>query len=300
MSNTIVSPVTGKNNIRILENIDCKTIIQQYKDDYNLDVTRSLRGLNNISMCQCNDSGLRFYAPDSASGDEQFYLDFQEALGEYYKPWRWEYTQCLNMLKKQDKVLEIGTGSGNFFEKLSQVVENPVGLELSNMAIERAKAKGLNVINELVEVHAQKHENTYDVVCFFQVLEHISDVKSFLESALKCLKPNGKLMIAVPNNNPYFYRYEKYYTSNLPPHHAGLWDKESFEKLVEYFPMNKVVIKTEPLYGVVYQLKVWLKHKNYTTLEKIFNKTPQWYLRKLGIFHPFFEGVNIFAVFEKR
>jgi 2-polyprenyl-3-methyl-5-hydroxy-6-metoxy-1,4-benzoquinol methylase len=300
MANQIISPITGKTNITVLENIDCNTIIQQYKDDYKLDVSRSLNGVSHVSICQCNDSGFRFYAPDSVAGDEQFYLDFQEALGEYYKPWRWEYTQCLNMLKKQDKVLEIGTGSGNFFEKLNEVVENPVGLELSNMAIERAKAKGLNVINELIEVHAQKHENTYDVVCFFQVLEHISDVKSFLESAIKCLKPNGKLVIAVPNNNPHFYRYEKYYTSNLPPHHAGLWDKETFEKLVEYFPMDKVTIKTEPLFGIVYQLKVWLKYENHRFLEKIVNKTPHWILRKLGIFNPFFEGVNIFAVFKKR
>lgn len=300
MINTITSPITGKANVTVLENIDCKSIIKQYKDDYNLDVSRSLNSVSHVSICQCNDSGFRFYAPDSVAGDEQFYADFQEALGEYYKPLRWEYIQCLNMLKRQDKVLEIGTGSGIFFEKLNEVVENPVGLELSNSAIMVAKSKGLNVINELIEVHAQKNESTYDVVCFFQVLEHISDVKSFIESAVKCLKPDGKLIIAVPNNNPYFYRYEKYYTSNLPPHHAGLWDKETFEKLVDYFPIDKVIIKTEPLFGIVHQLKLWLKYENHTFLEKIVNKTPHWILRKLGILNPFFEGVNIFAVFKKR
>lgn len=299
MSN-IVSPVTGSNNVSFIENIDSQMIIKLYQDDYRLDVSRYFNNIPNIQIYQCLDSGLRFYAPDDTAGDEQFYADFQEVLGNYYKPFRWEYSVALDMIKKEDKVLEIGTGSGIFFEKLSAKVDDCLGLELSNKAIENARQRGLNVINELIEVHAEKHENTYDVVCFFQVLEHITNVKSFLEGAIKCLKPGGKLIIAVPNNNPHIYRYEKYYTSNLPPHHAGLWDKNSLKNLSNFFHINTLSVKIEPLFGMPYQIKVWAKHHNLNFIATLIDKSPKIVIKALGKFAPFFDGVNVMGIYEKK
>lgn len=298
--NEIISPITGKTNVEKIDSISTNLIINQYKTDYKLDVVRYFSDLKTIEIYRCKDSGFRFYTPDSTAGDELFYSDFQEVLGNYYKPVRWEYKYALNIIKPSDSVLEIGTGSGIFFEMLSQKVKNPKGLELSNRAIEEAQTRGFDIQNELIEIHSDKFENQYDVVCFFQVLEHITNVKSFLESAIKCLKPGGKLIFAVPNNNPFYYRYLSHYTSNLPPHHSGLWDRESISNLSNFFNIDLKTVTVEPLYGIHYQLKLWAAAKGYVFLEKLIGRMPILLVKVLGKLAPLFDGVNVIGVFTKR
>lgn len=294
------SPITGGDGVEIIESINVSDIVKLYKNDYNLNVSRYFQDLSKIEICKCKNSGFRFYYPFFISGDELFYEEFQRELGNYYKPNRWEYFKALNYIRKDDKVLEIGTGSGTFFELLSNKVENPVGLELSNKAIEIAKSKGLNIINELIEDHALKYPEYYDVICFFQVLEHISDIKSFLESAIICLKPGGKLILAVPNNNPYIYRFNKMYTSNLPPHHSGLWDKKTLENLVDFFDLENSNVLVEPLFGIKNQLLEWSKFKKYGILNKLIDKIPSIFYKVAGKFAFLFDGLNLLAVYHKK
>jgi hypothetical protein len=64
---------------------------------------------------------------------------------------------------------------------------------------------------------------------------------------LKALKKGGKLIIGVPNSNPFLYKYDKYHTLNLPPHHMGLWNKFSLANLANYFPMSVDNIIVEAL-----------------------------------------------------
>jgi 2-polyprenyl-3-methyl-5-hydroxy-6-metoxy-1,4-benzoquinol methylase len=70
-------------------------------------------------------------------------------------------------------------------------------------------------------------EHNYDAVCLFQVLEHMHDISGFFKHVRAFIKPQGKLIISVPNNNPYLYVNDKLHTLNLPPHHMGLWTGSS-------------------------------------------------------------------------
>jgi len=60
----------------------------------------------------------------------------------------------------------------------------------------------------------------------FSVLEHIADPITFLQCTLKMLKVSGKLIICVPNNDALINK-DKESPLNLPPHHMGLWNKQS-------------------------------------------------------------------------
>ena len=75
----------------------------------------------------------------------------------------------------------------------------------------------------------------FSFICSFQVLEHVYEVYGFLNSAIALLKNKGKLIIAVPNNNPYFLKHDKYHTLNLPPHHMGIWDERSLKFIGKLF-----------------------------------------------------------------
>ena len=104
------------------------------------------------------------------------------------------------------------------------------------------------------------------------VLEHIYDVKSFLEASLKVLKPEGKIIIGVPNSEPYFLGYDKYCTLNLPPHHMGLWNKKVFDKLAALFNLKILKTKYDIKGGVI--AGAYLRAKYISGIKSLTGKHP--------------------------
>jgi SAM-dependent methyltransferase len=140
------------------------------------------------------------------------------------------------------------------------------------------------------------------VVVFLQVLEHVPDVRSFLTASLEVLKPGGQLIICVPYNNPYLYRHDLYHTLNLPPHHAGLWDKDSFRRLPDFFPIKLNGIHIEPLsdYKIWYQVQLgYLKEKKSPSYPLLSLIPPMLYKNALRLMRYMMEGRNILVEFTK-
>jgi len=308
--NNPLSPVTGKNNTTLTDVFFSRDIIQLYKLQLGIDVSRFFSGTNTFFLYQCNETGYRFYHPEGMVGDGEFYGLLQESLAEdYYHEWKFENQLALDVINPGEKVLDIGCGIGNF---LARAKEKAVvtGLELNEKAIEVCRQRGFNVLNERIETHALQNAGHYDVVCLFQVLEHIYDVKPFLENALKVLKPGGKLVIGVPNNEPYFLGYDKYCTLNLPPHHMGLWNAKVFERTAPLFNLKmlqyrydvKGSIRTYAYLKAKYLAHVKSPGGKHSKAEKI--KMLTWGLLTvpLAIYRKMSMGINgshIAVVFEK-
>jgi 2-polyprenyl-3-methyl-5-hydroxy-6-metoxy-1,4-benzoquinol methylase len=124
---------------------------------------------------------------------------------------------------------------------------NITGLELNKSAIETIyKETGHNILNETIQQHSFKNKGSYDIVCSFQVMEHIADIKNVIEASILCLKKGGKLIISVPNNESNLYRY-KTHPLNEPPHHVGLWDSKSLKNLELFFNIKLVNLFYEPI-----------------------------------------------------
>lgn len=233
------SPLTQKNNTVITDSFLSKDIIPLYKDQIGMDVSRFFTGKEEFYLYKDEDTGYRFYYPEGMDGDGKFYEELQKSLGaDYYHTWKFENQMAYDVIQPNDKVLDIGCGFGNFLMRAKEKTGNAVGLELNENAVNECRKKGLSVFKEMIQQHAETHENFYDVVCMFQVLEHIYNVKEFLEASLKVLKTGGKLIIGVPNSEPYFLGYDKYCTLNLPPHHMGLWNIKVFRELSNLFNLK--------------------------------------------------------------
>ena len=297
----VSSPVTASHNTTAVDEFETARIINLYKA-MGINVERFFIGLDKVSLYQCNDTLFRFYYPFTIFGDDEFYQELYTSIPNYYHPSRWEYSYAHEKIKPGSLVLEIGCGAGIFLDKLKMSGSKAEGLELNSKAIADCKAKGLNVHAELIESFAQKNQNGYDVVCSFQVLEHVAEVKSFLTSALTALKPGGKLIISVPNSHPYFLKHDKYHTLNMPPHHSGLWNKTSLEKLTTCFPMRLESMKTEPLkeYKEWYLTQVkYYEHKG-SILATFMKLVPRFvYKSILRLFSNSIQGSYITAIFQK-
>jgi SAM-dependent methyltransferase len=298
----VYSPVTRTTNISRISEFDSSQIISLYKKA-GIPVERFFQNTPAVELYQCNETLYRFYYPFDIFGDDRFYQQLYSDLPGYYYPERWEYQYSLSKIPAGSKVLEIGCGSGIFLGKLKNRNCEVEGLELNSKAAADCREKGLKVHTELIESFAPSKKDSYDVVCSFQVLEHVIQIKSFIEAALYTLKPGGLLIVSVPNSNPYLFRHDKYHTLNLPPHHSGLWNKQSLQNLATVFPLAVQEIKVKPLE----EYKEW-----YLTQMQHYKTTRPWlyslmrliprpvYKSVLRLFSSSIEGPFITAVYQKK
>jgi 2-polyprenyl-3-methyl-5-hydroxy-6-metoxy-1,4-benzoquinol methylase len=300
----VKSPLDNNCNVIIEDEFLVETIIEKYKQDYDIDVAEYFEGLSYINVYKCLNTGYRFYFPLHLAGKDNLYEKLQK-LFRYYEI-RTEHKIAETFFRHDDIVLEIGCGNGFFLEKLQEKKISCLGLEFNQEAVKAGKSKGLNVLAEDIAKHSKENYERYDVVCSFQVLEHVVQVHDFIQAALDSLKVGGKFIVGVPNNNPYLYKYDKYHTLNLPPHHMGLWDVASLVSLGNVFKIKLDKILVEPLQEEDYDYFLNLRSQQDAEIQsKIFQKVlsnikPSKISKKLqAIFNDFSQGRNILAVYTK-
>lgn len=240
--NDVYSPLLHNTPANLKEVILSSKIKKLYLKTFGIKVNFDAK---NIYRYECQKSGYEFFYPFDLGGDSSFYEQLQR-FDWYYMPWKWEHEKAAEHVSEGDNVLEVGSGNSSFVEYLSKKGVHATGLELNEAAVQFAQDKGLNVLRESIEIHSQKYPTQYDLVCSFQVLEHISDVHSFIDGMVKCLKPGGTLIICVPNNDSFIKKAE-WNILNMPPHHMGLWNKKSLNYLSEIFQLDKPRLLCEPL-----------------------------------------------------
>lgn len=246
MINTIISSALDKNSkAKLVETILVDNLVHHYKKQLGIDVSKYFNGVDEIGIYECIQTKYRFYFPFTVLGDSDFYQQLQK-FDWYYMPWKWEHKKFSKHLKGYEKILEIGSGGFGFVDKMTDLGFDITGIEINDDSVTKAKNKGLVAFNQTVQDYAKFNKEVYDIVCSFQVLEHIVDVHSFIQAQIDCLKIGGKLVIAVPNNDS-FIRYTKNFILNGPPHHMGLWNKKSLISLTRLFNLKLERVSYEPL-----------------------------------------------------
>lgn len=225
-----------------IEKIRVADLKKSYRKIIGKSISNEFIGVDNISFMQCEDCDLKFFDP-ATTGSEIFYEKLQN-IKWYYLDEKAEYNYAKEHIDEHDSVLEIGSGKGAFSKKIKS--DNYLGLELSNKAIDIAAKNKISILNESIEMHAVNNSNKYDVVCSFQVLEHVADIKSFIESSLKCLKPNGILIYSVPSADS-FVSLAPNVILNMPPHHISWWSDKALHNISDIFGIQLIDIYHENL-----------------------------------------------------
>lgn len=323
----INSPITNSKNVVLRQKIDVDEIVKSYYSILGIDTSYLFDGLKSISLYECLDTGYRFYYPIQCSGDSGFYENLSK-MPWYYSDWKWEYKVSIPFLRSGDKILEIGCGKGAFLKAAKKHVQEVEGIELNEKAPEYGKQIDVTIYNKTVEDLAKEFHGKYDVVLAFQVLEHIHDVKSFIESSLKILKTGGKLIFAVPNNDALFFKYKADFTQkdfyrdsqgdllfmktakilNMPPHHFGMWNASSLKKLAPLFGLQIENIISEPASNGLIHTNIQLVWKKLKEQGMIYQGNKICRLAHLPIYYALkvidkagyhFRGHTILAVYKK-
>lgn len=259
---SVLSPLTGTEDTKLLRVYSVAKIREDWIKSFQIDISGECLGQDKFYLYECKRTGLKFYYPHEIVGSPKLYEKLQSFVW-YYVPDKWEHHVALNAIKKYDRVLEVGAGSGSFVSQCLRKGINIVGLELNKSAVETAQARGLPIKSDCLENYTKNRSDYFDVVCAFQVLEHVSDPHMLLEQMSGVLKKGGRLMISLPNANS-FLKYD-YNLLDMPPHHMTLWNKHSLNALPQLFPFKLKRILYEPLakHHIEYFINVYHAHFQY-------------------------------------
>lgn len=96
-------------------------------------------------------------------------------------------------------VLDVGCGGALFGRLLRERGFPCVGLDSSLQAARVATHH--NAVPTLIGdfAHAPYADGTFAAITMFHVLEHLYDAASYVKSAVRCLRPDGRLIVQVPN-----------------------------------------------------------------------------------------------------
>nr|WP_262904479.1 class I SAM-dependent methyltransferase [Tamlana laminarinivorans] len=148
-----------------------------------------------------------------------------------------------NYVSTDKNLLDVGCGTGDF---LSVAIKNGwqvSGVEPNQQARDIANKKTNNAVFN-VEKLKEFQEASFNVITLWHVLEHLPNIEEHIELFKKLLKPNGVLIIAVPNYKSYDAKhYKSFWAAYDVPRHLWHFNKSSIKNLMESYGFNLNQIK---------------------------------------------------------
>ncbi len=133
------------------------------------------------------------------------------------------------------QILDFGCGTGDFLKVCKNDGWQITGVEPNEKARSIAKENTNATIYSTDDLNLLQN-NSFDVITLWHVLEHLPDLENHINLIKRLLKPNGKLVLALPNYKSYDAAfYKKYWAAYDVPRHLWHFSKESIPKLFSGF-----------------------------------------------------------------
>lgn len=137
-------------------------------------------------------------------------------------------------------VLDAGCGTGYGTYELSKKAKKVYGIDQNIAVIKYAqkvyKNKNLSFqAGNLEKIRFPK--NRFDLICIFEVIEHVNDYKGFLKELYRVLKPGGTLLISTPNKSI----YSPYTKRPFYPYHFHEFYLDEFKEMLVDFKIEAML-----------------------------------------------------------
>jgi SAM-dependent methyltransferase len=170
----------------------------------------------------------------------------------------------LTKLAEKAEILDVGCGTGLLVNALRTLgYENVKGIDLSQQQIDVARARGLpceEVDSEHIFRLAESSAGSIDAIFLLDVLEHVAADRhlAFAVALRKLLKPDGVLVLSVPNANSSFamrWRYNDWtHRCSFTEHSVDFVLRNAGFSTPTFFPYE---FGTPPRFPYVHRLNTW-------------------------------------------
>jgi SAM-dependent methyltransferase len=130
------------------------------------------------------------------------YEDAWRDAPEDPEPWAWAARRRMLLAEARpgERVLDLGCGAGRFVAALGAAGADPVGVEIAEGALERARrvAPAADLRRLGPDGSIPLEHRSVDLVWCSEVLEHVADVAHVLLEVRRVLRPGGRLLATVP------------------------------------------------------------------------------------------------------
>jgi SAM-dependent methyltransferase len=239
-------PLCSGTDGRPLFDVSYARIWEALRTEWGVELNGSIRRRHEAAevtrLIRCSTCGLAYFRP-AVAGDAEFY----RALGgsmQTYAPDRWEFALVRARLRGVDALLDLGCADGRFLMGAAALVRRAVGVDHNADAIARLRDAGIDAHVSDFWTFAEGREASFDVVCAFQLLEHLSDVSRLVEPAMRVLRPGGRLYVSVPNAARLGARQIE--ALDCPPHHLSRWEPRLLTILAARSGLELTGLVTEP------------------------------------------------------
>lgn len=218
-------------------------------------IERQVQGLwhgSTASFFRCSDCTLSFAVPFVA-GDASLYSEAYR--GGQYEEWKWEFEAALPLARATlasvpaPSLLEAGAGRGAFLKRLLLDAVPPptiLATELSESGRSLLADLGVECCPTDFRDEGFARGRTFDVICLFQVLEHLDRPPETFRKLAQLARPEALLLISVPN-----WRQRAVWDAcgvpmDVPPAHITRWTGRAMRAAAEPWGWTLVSEQTEP------------------------------------------------------
>jgi ubiquinone/menaquinone biosynthesis C-methylase UbiE/transcription elongation factor Elf1 len=205
-------------------------------------------------ITECENCGLKITNPRPTEGDIIKYYESSDYISHsntskgivnalYQIARRFTIKRKKRLIKSicpdGKSLLDFGCGTGEFLAVMKNDGWNSKGIEPGVTAREFAKNSHLLDVIEPQEMH-KIASNFFDIITLWHVLEHVHKLNESVEELKRILKDNGKLVVAVPNNNASEQLiYKQFWAAYDVPRHLYHFNVES---IAQFFIKHKMTI----------------------------------------------------------
>lgn len=205
---------------------------------------------SNFNIVSCNDCGFKFTNPRPSDDTIGSYYKSEEYIShsntnkgfihKLYHTVR-SYTlkkklSLLNSYVSRGTILDFGCGTGMFLSVCKIAGWNTFGFEPDIDARKIAISNGNNVSQDFDSLQKSTENISFSAITLWHVLEHVSDLPNTLKYFKFHLKPDGVLIIAVPNYKSFDADYYKeFWAAYDVPRHLYHFDVDSISLLLSNY-----------------------------------------------------------------
>jgi 2-polyprenyl-3-methyl-5-hydroxy-6-metoxy-1,4-benzoquinol methylase len=219
-------------------------------------------------------------------------MNYNEKAQDYFSNIRKDLINLIDANAKDLKILEVGAAYGEtlYYLKQNGIAAEAVGVDIFEDTKNKQNYKPLDrfIFGDIEKIELPEYNQYFDLILLPDVLEHLFEPKSVLETLKKYLREDGKIIISMPNIRYYSALYKIVFKGDFKYEESGIFDYTH----VRFYCRKNIQELLETAGYTILKQESSIKNYQGKSLSKLIN------LITLGIFEEFFSTQYFFVVIK--